>query len=540
MRGRDVPGRGGGRRDSVPCASACAGGGEENAGDSDWEAAEDAQDSDSEAEDTPGYLDRLLVKEASEGSGWSAALLLGVSFGKDDDGNARMCDCDAHDRSGSHVLHEAAERGDVDMVSLLLRASADVGVEDEDGNTPLLLACRAGHLELAQVLLDKGADASAAVHLAAERRDEKMLGVLVSAGANLDVQDREGDTPLLLACTAGNLEFAQVLCDKGADASAANHKGNTPLLAAVAAGNAQLARELAARGANVEASRKDGANVLALALLSKNEACIELALTQGPNRREDQGTLGVRASVQPLAEACLVPAQIGAWMLCLASAFLQPCNIAAWLQEGASPLVLKGEIGALMVTLEVGDADGPTAEMKLQLSHMRALLHFHADFLDFLKDPPVPLPHAVTQLAAQEPGLVCEDPKDAKDGQPAATYHIIERTNNPARALRFTIQGNEPVRSLAYSKDGNRLARGEGCEVVVCCVETGFEQCRLTGHTDMVTGVCFDPTGKTIVSCSSDKTIRFWDSATGAAIGNPVRGHRYAPSLSKECFLSLG
>ena len=47
---------------------------EENAGDSDWEAAEDAQDSDSEAEDTPGYLDRLLVKEASEGSGWSAAL----------------------------------------------------------------------------------------------------------------------------------------------------------------------------------------------------------------------------------------------------------------------------------------------------------------------------------------------------------------------------------------------------------------------------------------------------------------------------------
>ena len=60
----------------------------------------------------------------------------------------------------------------------------------------------------------------------------------------------------------------------------------------------------------------------------------------------------------------------------------------------------------------------------------------------------------------------------------------------------------------------------------------------LTGHTDMVTGVCFDPTGKTIVSCSWDKTIRFWDSATGAAIGSPVRGHRYAPSLSKECFLS--
>ena len=104
----------------------------------------------------------------------------------------------------------------------------------------------------------------------------------------------------------------------------------------------------------------------------------------------------------------------------------------------------------------------------------------------------------------------------------------------------------------------------------------------LTGHTVAVTGVCFDPTGKTIVSCSWDKTIRFWDSATGAAIGSPVnvdsavfsvayspdgtkltaglgypsnsvvvfdtqtneqicslRGHRYAPSPSRECFLSF-
>ena len=147
-----------------------------------------------------------------------------------------------------------------------------------------------------------------------------------------------------------------------------------------------------------------------------------------------------------------------------------------------------------MVTLEVGDADGPTAEMKLQLSHMRALLHFHADFLDFLKDPPVPLPHAVRQLAAQEPGLVCEGPKDAKDGQPAATYHIIEITNNPARALRFTIQGKQAVNTLAYSRDGKRLARGEGRKVVVCCAASGLEQCQLRCDS-RVNSVSWSPDG---------------------------------------------
>ena len=106
-----------------------------------------------------------------------------------------------------------------------------------------------------------------------------------------------------------------------------------------------------------------------------------------------------------------------------------------------------------------------------------------------------------------------------------------------------TLRCDSGVLSVAYSADGTKLAAGLGNpsrSVVVFDTQTNEQICSLTGHTDMVTGVCFDPTGKTIVSCSSDKTIRFWDSATGAAIGSPVRGHRYAPSLSKECFLSLG
>ena len=242
-----------------------------------------------------------------------------------------------------------------------------------------------------------------------------------------------------------------------------------------------------------------------------------MALTQGPKRLEDQDTLDVRASVQPLAEA-----------------FLDPARIAAWLQEGASPLVLKGEIGALIVTLEVGDADGPTAGMKLQLSHMRALLDSHAVFL---KDPPVPLAHAVTQLAAQEPGLVCEDPKDAKDGQPTATYDIIKIFNNPARALRFTIQGEEGVRSLAYSKDGKRLARGEGNNVVVCCAGSGLEQCQLSGHSQLVTAVSWSPDGTKLASGSYDKTVRIWDSASGEQLCS-LRGH--TDVVRSVCFSSDG
>ena len=40
-----------------------------------------------------------------------------------------------------------------------------------------------------------------------------------------------------------------------------------------------------------------------------------------------------------------------------------------------------------------------------------------------------------------------------------------------------------------------------------------------------VLGVCFDKTGKKLVSCSNDRTVRIWDATTGEPIGSPLTGH---------------
>ena len=47
----------------------------------------------------------------------------------------------------------------------------------------------------------------------------------------------------------------------------------------------------------------------------------------------------------------------------------------------------------------------------------------------------------------------------------------------------------------------------------------------LEGHTNWVTSVAFSPDGKRIVSGSDDSTIRVWDLATHAAVGDPLEGH---------------
>jgi len=53
------------------------------------------------------------------------------------------------------VLHLACERGCVDVVELLIQYNADVNMKDNHGNTPLMEACKHGHLDIVKILLQK-------------------------------------------------------------------------------------------------------------------------------------------------------------------------------------------------------------------------------------------------------------------------------------------------------------------------------------------------------------------------------------------------
>ena len=61
-----------------------------------------------------------------------------------------------------------------------------------------------------------------------------LLGLSFSRIFDLNKANSQGDTPLLLACQAGSVELATVLMDAGADVNKANRKGETPLLSAMA------------------------------------------------------------------------------------------------------------------------------------------------------------------------------------------------------------------------------------------------------------------------------------------------------------------
>ena len=89
-----------------------------------------------------------------------------------------------------------------------------------------------------------------ALHIVVERKDPTWLGFLLQKGANPNIQDKEGLTPLMLATQLRFVDGVRVLLLKGADVDDTNKQGETALIRAVQLRDAELVRLLLANGAN--------------------------------------------------------------------------------------------------------------------------------------------------------------------------------------------------------------------------------------------------------------------------------------------------
>ncbi len=103
---------------------------------------------------------------------------------------------------------------------------------------------------------------------------------------------------------------------------------------------------------------------------------------------------------------------------------------------------------------------------------------------------------------------------------------IANTKNGSWFPLLFQYAGE--IRCVALSPDGKQLATG-GRDQSVRLWDTATGKAvgaPLRGHRGTVRAVAFSPDGKSVLSGSTDKTARLWDTATGKAVGAPLRGHR--------------
>lgn len=125
-------------------------------------------------------------------------------------------------------------------IKMIVRNGANINVSDDNGTTPLILACQEG-------------------------RDE-CVDFLISEGAHVNACDQKGYTALHAASARGCIECIDLLVASGADVGWADERGVTALHRAAGNGRIGCAKRLVAVGADVNAASKDGFTAATLAV----------------------------------------------------------------------------------------------------------------------------------------------------------------------------------------------------------------------------------------------------------------------------------
>ncbi|NXW79859.1 ASB10 protein, partial [Hirundo rustica] len=179
---------------------------------------------------------------------------------------------------GKTALHEACAAASADCVRLLLSSGADPEAVSEDGYRPLHLCKSSDSIECVRQLLQHGASVNSqteeendtALHVASRHGLTEHVQLLLHHGAELEVKNKEGQTPLNAACAQRHqpqdmdryYRVCQLLVESGASVNTADRDRQHPLHLACKNANAQIAELLLARGANVNVMNYGGNTAL--------------------------------------------------------------------------------------------------------------------------------------------------------------------------------------------------------------------------------------------------------------------------------------
>ena len=190
------------------------------------------------------------------------------------------------------LLPSTCKFGYLEIARLLIDKGANVSAVDEDGWTPLHVAAQNEHKVVASLLIDGGADVSAVdedewtpLHVAAQNGHEEVAQLLIDRNADVSVVDKDWWTPLYVAAQNGHEGVARLLIDRDADVSAVDEDGWTPLYAAAQNGHEVVARLLIDRGADVSVVDKYGRTPLYVAAQNGHDGVARLLIDRGANVR---------------------------------------------------------------------------------------------------------------------------------------------------------------------------------------------------------------------------------------------------------------
>ncbi|XP_074856249.1 ankyrin-3 isoform X5 [Carettochelys insculpta] len=247
--------------------------------------------------------------------------------------------------SGFTPLHIAAHYGNINVATLLLNRGAAVDFTARNDITPLHVASKRGNANMVKLLLDRGAkidaktrDGLTPLHCGARSGHEQVVKMLLDRGAPILSKTKNGLSPLHMATQGDHLNCVQLLIQHNVPVDDVTNDYLTALHVAAHCGHFKVAKVLLDEKANPNAKALNGFTPLHIACKKNRIKVMELLLKHG-------------ASIQAVTESGLTPIHV--------AAFMGHVNIVSQLMHhGASPNTtnVRGET-ALHMAARAGQAE---------------------------------------------------------------------------------------------------------------------------------------------------------------------------------------
>ncbi|XP_043094771.1 ankyrin-1a isoform X21 [Puntigrus tetrazona] len=227
-------------------------------------------------------------------------------------------------RTGFTPLHIAAHYENLNVAQLLLNRGADVNFTPKNGITPLHIASRRGNVIMVRLLLDRGAkidaktkDELTPLHCAARNGHVRIIEILLDQGAPIQAKTKNGLSPIHMAAQGDHLDCIRQLLQYNAEIDDITLDHLTPLHVAAHCGHHRVAKVLLDKGAKPNTRALNGFTPLHIACKKNHMRVMDLLLKHS-------------ASLEAVTESGLTPLHV--------SSFMGHLNIVKILmQKGASP-----------------------------------------------------------------------------------------------------------------------------------------------------------------------------------------------------------
>ncbi|XP_063412640.1 uncharacterized protein LOC134695346 [Mytilus trossulus] len=191
---------------------------------------------------------------------------------------------------GKSPLYVACKGGHINTVKILLKNTANVFQCNMQNQSPLYAACKGGHKGIVELLLKKDTGVNqcdtggcSLLYVACARGHTDTVELLLKNGADFNQCNTQDESPLYAACGGGHKDAVNMLLEKDADVNQTDATDCSPLYVACRGGHIHIVQLLLQKKADVNHCNTSGQSPLFVACQESHKETVELLLKKEDN-----------------------------------------------------------------------------------------------------------------------------------------------------------------------------------------------------------------------------------------------------------------